>query len=250
MPQFPAPQPWQKSALAQLAAVLIGAGPMYALAISGGMATYESGSFKMPTLQDSLLNTFFVVVVFGGIILAVLLFLNGELPGALQLKPARLSHDLGHGLVLGLELMVVQVGVAILLGGSPIGQVPPANQAIGRALAADPWLLAFWLGPVIWLQAALIEELTRAFMLSRLWHVWTSPAGRLLAVLGSALLFGMGHAYQGAIGIVGTSVIGLMLGLHYEARGRVLPLIIAHGVYNSAVLVALVVMADSGAAGL
>jgi len=146
--------------------------------------------------------------------------------------------------------MVVQVGVMLLLRNSAIGQTPPATQSIGAALAADPWLLAFWIGPVVWLQAALIEELTRVFMLSRLWHVWPSSAGRLLAVLGSALLFGMGHMYEGAIGIVGTSVIGLMLGLHYEARGRVLPLIIAHGVYNSAALAYLVAMARSAPAGL
>jgi uncharacterized protein len=83
-------------------------------------------------------------------------------------------------------------------------------------------------------------------LLTRMWRVWPSHAGRVLTVIGSALLFGLGHAYQGPLGIVGTGLIGLVLGWHYLKHGRMLPLIIAHGLYDSCVLLAMVLFVRQG----
>lgn len=242
-----APQPWQRHYLAQLAAVSIGAGPVYALAIWGGLESYTAGSFQAPNIVDSLLSTALAVLVFGSLIVAALWFINGETVNSLQLTAGKLSSDLAHGISLGLTLLAAQLALGLAFGQDTLREFPQAVDEIGQALAADPLLLAVWLGPVVWLQAALLEELTRVFILSRLWRVWPSNAGKLATILGSSLLFGMGHAYQGAFGILGTSVIGLLLGLSYYERGRVLPLILAHGIYNSVVIILLVIGHRMGA---
>jgi membrane protease YdiL (CAAX protease family) len=70
--------------------------------------------------------------------------------------------------------------------------------------------------------------------------VWPGFAGRWLVLIGSALLFGLGHAYQGGLGIMGTALIGFVLGWHYLVYGRVLPLIIGHALYDTVVIVTMV----------
>jgi hypothetical protein len=40
----------------------------------------------------------------------------------------------------------------------------------GSGIAHNPLLIAIWLGPVVWIGVA-FEELTRVFMLNRLWKV-------------------------------------------------------------------------------
>lgn len=134
----------------------------------------------------------------------------------------------------------------LVLGWTGMEQVPAANRKIASTLAANLQLLPVWFGPVVWLRAALYEEFSRVFLLSRLWQIWPNLTGRIAVVLVSATLFGLGHTYQGATGALGTAVIGMILGVHYMARGRVLPLIIAHGIYDTLVLATLVIGTVNG----
>jgi uncharacterized protein len=236
------PWPWQRYPAVQLLAVLIGCGPVYGLAIWSGF-TVDQSAIPIPSALGSALNAVLMVAAFGGLVLLAMWLLNGEPPHALSLKPSGLGRDIFQGVYLCgvlLALQIAYMGIYSVLSGQPVA--PPAfNAELGKALAGDRWLLAVWLTLVAWLQAGFLEEYMRAFMLSRLWRVWPSPAGQWLALLGSSLLFGMGHMYQGALGVYGTALIGFILGAHYLRNGRVLPLIIGHALYNSCVMAALAV---------
>jgi membrane protease YdiL (CAAX protease family) len=183
-------------------------------------------------LAGVVLTAVLAVVILG--LLAVL----GERLRDLQLQPGRLWGDLWSGVVLAVALLAgvwaVNGVLVAVLGPLYSSELPESNRAIGRALLADPLLLAIFLGPVVWLQAALVEELTRVFALSRLWKVWPGETGRTVSVVVYSLFFGLAHLYQGPLGVLQTGVIGLILGWHYLRRGRVVPLVVAHGLYDTA----------------
>jgi membrane protease YdiL (CAAX protease family) len=56
----------------------------------------------------------------------------------------------------------------------------------------------------------------------------------MIGVLGSAALFGWGHAYQGLTGMLETALFGcVMAGLYLLARRQLWLPLIAHGVYDT-----------------
>jgi membrane protease YdiL (CAAX protease family) len=219
-----------------LIAAFLGVLPMYSLAVIGGLGSDISPLSQMPTPTDALIGTFVDLFIFGGIMLAALFVLNGETLADLNLHPGTLGRDLllSLGLLATLLLGLLILGQVITRFGYE--GVPDANLELGKALAADPALMLVFLGPVIWLKAAVLEEFSRVFFLSRLLRVYSSSADRFAVLLLSSLMFGLGHIWEGPIGIVGTSVIGFILGWHYLKHGRVLPLIVVHGVYDMLVL--------------
>jgi membrane protease YdiL (CAAX protease family) len=109
----------------------------------------------------------------------------------------------------------------------------------------DPLLLAVWLGPVVWLGVAAFEELTRAFMLNRLWTVWPQPVAYWLVMIASAALFGLAHIYQGPASVVAIALQGFLYAWYYRRFGRVWPMIIGHALYDSLQVIQ-VVMAFGG----
>ncbi len=105
----------------------------------------------------------------------------------------------------------------------------------------DPLLLAVWLGPVVWLGVAAFEELTRVFMLNRLWTVWPQPVARWLVMIVSAGLFGLAHIYQGPASVVAIALQGFLYAWYYKRFGRVWPMIIGHALYDSLQVIQVVV---------
>lgn len=221
--------------------------PIYGLVLLGDLQATQQGGFQFPQLQDTAINMLILVLGFGGLLLALLYFVCGERLADLQPKSGTVLADVGSGLLLALTLIGTQVLFNIVLATSLETSIPDANLTIAYELADDPLLLAFWLGPLVWLQAGFFEEFTRVFMLSRLWQVWPGRGERWGVLLGSALLFGMGHAYQGALGIAGTALIGFILGWHYLVYKRLLPLIIGHALYDTVVLLTMVAAVHYGA---
>ena len=149
---------------------------------------------------------------------------------------------------LGWALLAV---VTILLAMGLI--IEPLTTALGLhtpASAADrfmplmghPGRLLAYLLVVVWFGAALGEELLmRGYVLNRLADLFgRGKPGWSAAVVVQALTFGALHAYQGLHGIIATGVIGFVFALVYLACGRrLLPLVIAHGTINTAILVVL-----------
>ena len=99
-------------------------------------------------------------------------------------------------------------------------------------LAGNPGLLVLFVGLLLWF-GAISEEVIRVFLLSRLWKVWPSVTGKLIAVVISAGLFGLIHLYQGPVSARWTVVFGLIMALYYLRFGRGLPLIFAHYLTNA-----------------
>jgi membrane protease YdiL (CAAX protease family) len=88
-----------------------------------------------------------------------------------------------------------------------------------------------------WLLAAFGEEMVfRGYLFQRAADLFPNQSRRwLLALLVSAVIFSIGHLYQGVTGVVDTFLAGIVLGLLYLFSGRNLWLpILTHGVINTA----------------
>jgi membrane protease YdiL (CAAX protease family) len=221
-------KPWQTKAWVQLTAALLGVVPLYSLTI---VAQIRGG------MEISLWGfTFYLAVIAPISIVIVLLLLRllcGERPGGLNLKGGRLPSDLAATLILSLVIVVANVASTGLLAGLSRGSASNTSvRALFAELAGRPGLLALFLGLLMPLGAA-SEEVVRAFLLSRLWKVWTSTPGKLAAVAVSAGLFGLVHIYQGPVRSLSAGILGLIMALYYLRFGRVVPLILAHYLTNA-----------------
>jgi membrane protease YdiL (CAAX protease family) len=75
------------------------------------------------------------------------------------------------------------------------------------------------------------EVLFRGFLLSRLRTLFSRSGGgwsAFLAVVVSSVGFGLGHAYQGLLGVMQTTVVGLVLGIVALRRRNIWACIVAH----------------------
>ncbi len=104
----------------------------------------------------------------------------------------------------------------------------------GNALALGVWLL------VAWLVAGFGEEFVfRGYLMKRLANLFGGgTSGWAGALLGQALLFGLGHFYLGPAGIVSTALGAAFIGACFLASGRNLwPVVVLHGAWDSLGLV-------------
>ncbi len=95
-----------------------------------------------------------------------------------------------------------------------------------------PWMVAVWFGPVLWIGIALFEELVRAFMLSEMWSFSNNKVWIAVAIIIAAALVGLTHWSQGPYGIVTIATKSIVIGVFYYNRRRLLPLVIAHVLYD------------------
>lgn len=217
----------QRSPRVQLLAVALGPLPVYALLFFSGLRADQPYSPRDFVFYTTVISAPIIVVL-----LLLLRFLCGETPRELNLKPGRWTSDL---LAAGI-LSVVTLAANIVLNDL-IAEVLPAPPNTGVInlfawLGQNPGMLALFLGVLLWIGVAQ-EELTRVFLLSRLWKVWPSTVMRWVAILVAASLFGLAHSYQGPTRIVWTGSYSVILGLYYWRFGRVAPLIISHYLTNA-----------------
>jgi uncharacterized protein len=95
--------------------------------------------------------------------------------------------------------------------------------------------------PVIWIFAGLGEEIAyRGFLLNKLSDaLGRTRAADVLAVIGSAVLFGFGHYYKGPAGVLDSGIAGLILGAVYLVSGRNLwACVLTHGFIDTFALLA------------
>lgn len=103
-----------------------------------------------------------------------------------------------------------------------------------------PALLGWLFGA--WLLAAFGEEMIfRGYLMNRIADlVGRTRTGWVVSLLGSSLIFGVGHSYQGLAGIIDTAAIGLLLGILYLVNKRSLWVnIICHGLFDTISLISL-----------
>jgi len=167
---------------------------------------------------------------------ALMWYLFGERPSDLSTGKGRWPTDILAGVLICALSFVVTMGASSLLspalseGGGP---PPRAIAALLESLAAEPLLLALWLGPVVWIGVALFEELARVFLLHRLWTLWPGAGHRWGTILVSAALFGLVHLYQGAPGAVAIGLLSFLLAVYYMRFRRLWPLVIGHALFDS-----------------
>lgn len=151
-------------------------------------------------------------------------------PGWRRVALLGVSVGLGYQL---LSLYVVEPLTAHLVGKLP-------DVSMFTALKGNLRLLLIYAG-VSWTLAGLGEEFVyRGYLLNRIAQLLTrggGPGGRggWIAALGATtVLFGLGHVYQGAAGVIDTALAGLVFGVLYILGGRNLwTPIIAHGVADT-----------------
>jgi len=141
--------------------------------------------------------------------------------------------------LMSLGVALVVLGVVVLLINPIINAFPnlePRDMSSFNYLTGNlPNLIINLVFMLI--TAGFLEELLwRGYLMNRLIDLQgkQTKLAWVIALVGSAVIFGLGHFYQGPIGIFKTGVIGLVFGLSYLAVGRNLwPLILSHAFIDS-----------------
>ncbi|MBS2966300.1 CPBP family intramembrane metalloprotease [Actinocrinis puniceicyclus] len=168
------------------------------------------------------------------LLVAYLLAREGASLRALGADRTRALGDLGRG-----------AAVAAVVGGSGLGLYLAAHAA-GAALTVVPTSLppVWWRIPVLvasaFQNAALEEVVVLGYLLRRFDQAGWSH-GRADVV--SSLIRGAYHLYQGFGGFVGNLVMGLIFARLYRRWGRVMPLLLAHALIDTAAFVGYVALA-------
>jgi membrane protease YdiL (CAAX protease family) len=129
-------------------------------------------------------------------------------------------------------LVALQVMVQIFLGPT----APVSDQSEYNPISGNLPLLLGMLAAA-WTTAAFGEEmLFRAFMINALGRPFQQTRVTVaLTVVGSSVIFGLAHFAWGWMGVLETTLFGLVLGTIYVRSGRNLWVtIIAHGLANTA----------------
>jgi membrane protease YdiL (CAAX protease family) len=228
--------------LTQVLAIALGVLPIYAMIII----------MHLTRGQPYTLNGFFFFV--GGVnsilialLVLLLYFLCGETLSDLNLREGTWWGDMLASVSLG----AVTLGVHSLSAG-PLGRilhrVPDSDNGLGNlfsGLAQSRWKFLLFVGPVLLIGVGQ-EELTRVFLLSRLWTLSPAVGWRWFGVLLSAVLFGLAHLYQGPAGMVDTGISGLIMAIFYLLFGRIWPMVFAHYLHDALQFVFVVLVAMRG----
>ncbi|MCB9956172.1 MAG: CPBP family intramembrane metalloprotease [Caulobacterales bacterium] len=186
------------------------------------------------------------IAIWGAIILATILMKRRGV------KWSDYGLSLPKGTKQWIGTIALSVAVIVTVFASMFFVIEPLNAFFGleeAPTASDPF--KFFLGKplvflafivvVVWGGAALGEELfLRGYLLNRLGDLFGRTAlGWTAALIIHAIIFGSMHVYQGLAGMIGTGIIGFIIGFYYLLGGRRLfPVIIAHGVINTVGLTA------------
>lgn len=150
---------------------------------------------------------------------------SGEGAAGIGLGLERPVRDLVAGTIL--FAFVGLGGLAVYLGSVALG--------VNRFVVPAPPLGHWWTVPVLILnavQAGLLEEIVVVgYLITRLQQLGWTAVG---AIVGSALLRGGYHLYQGWGGFLGNLVMGLIFGYFFVRTRRTWPLVVAHALINTA----------------
>lgn len=146
--------------------------------------------------------------------------------------PRRMAPGRFLRLALGGAMAIVVVTAFLVTPAlRALGAPPMDTGLLVEIIEGNTAAYLVFLLPVAWGSAAFGEELLlRGFVLHR--FAGLLGAGWGLAL--QALLFALGHAYQGVTGMINLFVVGLLLGWLYLRAGRNLwPAIAAHGLVDT-----------------
>jgi membrane protease YdiL (CAAX protease family) len=230
-------KPWQQRPGVQLIGAALAAAPIVAIALWMYVVREQP-----PTLGMMLGGP----LVFGGILIVWNLLIHRVISGdrltALGLKTDSKWAEVGQGVVLGIVLLALQMMLNPLLTRLFPPQPPPEQilELLG-GLSRSPWLLALWLGPVVWFGIAGFEELWRVHMLRRLWRVLPGRAGNWAVIVGCATLVAGVHLYQPPAIMLSIGILSFLKGWYFMKTGRFWSMVVAHALFDSVQVVAIVI---------
>lgn len=203
---------------------------------------YHTTAKRQAMFKRWLLGSF---LSFGGVAAAVLLLAGGfvlpllrELMGWPVVRDIRgfIAHEPGAtaAIVIGLAVGFTVLTVVGVLGARKETEL----MSIGDIQAMLPRnRQELVLGGAMSINAGIFEELV--FRLSLPALVYGATGSAVAAVVGTLLLFGGLHVYQGPAGIIGTAVVGAVLMALYVISGTILVPIVLHALFDLRSLVLL-----------
>jgi hypothetical protein len=140
-------------------------------------------------------------------------------------------------------IVIAIVAAAVRLGGDEIvigpivSQIWPSNETPEdfAAITGHPLVALKWLA-IVWTFAAIGEEFGfRGYLVNRAaGALGGSVAAYWAAVAAVAILFGVGHYWNGPAGMIGSGFAGLVFGATYLLSGRNLwACVLAHGLVDT-----------------
>jgi membrane protease YdiL (CAAX protease family) len=142
--------------------------------------------------------------------------------------------------------VLMSLGVAFAVLGTVVMIINPIMNALPNLPAQDLSRFDYLTGNLpnliiqlvnIWITAAFLEEfMFRGYLMKRIIDLQgkETKIAWVIALVGSAVIFGLVHSQQGSGGMFKVGLIGLVFGLSYLAVGRNLwPLILAHGLIDT-----------------
>lgn len=246
---LPEPQPKaaRAAAAAQAAAVMAG---VWAVVAGLGRAGLGADTKALPPALGVVAH----VAVLATTSLGLAWLALGREPS----RPRALGVDLGsirgrlplvvmYGMAGAVVTYAVQAAVTLAYVQATGGIERHVGLARERSAAFSTFAtVPLWVMLPVAVVAGFYEDVVfRGFLLGRLRIVLATRArwmGDALAVAASAAVFGLGHAYQGWLGVVQTGLAGACLGALAVLAGSVWPAIVAHVGIDAVSLVALHVL--------
>ena len=233
-------KPWQKATWVQLLAIAIGVLPSYILPVMVQLQSDQPLSVKGASIYSMVLGGIMIVVI-----LLLLRYLCGERIRDLNLREGEWWKDI----LVGIGLSALTLASLILLN-NPIHSMFPSEPQSGMGdffseMVQNPWLFAMIMGPMLIIGAGVFEELTRVFLLTRLWNISSTKVWKWMAVIFSAVLFGLIHIYQGPAGAIMTGISGLIMAIYYLFFGRVTSMMVAHYLHDALQLAMIYIVANA-----
>lgn len=142
--------------------------------------------------------------------------------------------------------MLGGLGLAALIGLPGLG-LYVVSRALGMSVSVEPSTQnhSWWHIPVLILLAFANgwaeEVIVVGWLMTRLQQLRVNP---WVALVGTSLLRGAYHLYQGWGAGLGNAVMGLVFGYAWRRTGRLWPLIIAHGVIDTVAFVGYLLLAS------
>ena len=136
-------------------------------------------------------------------------------------------RSLGMGFLVGTLIVGLAAGLLPLIARKR-GIAPPVIGDIA-ALIPRTRTEVYW-GALLSVNAGVVEEVFFRLLLPLAWYAVTRDI--VIAFVASALMFGLVHAYQGFVGVIATTMVGLMLTLVYLATRQIWVAMLLHAVID------------------
>ena len=137
------------------------------------------------------------------------------------------DSGLAYGMAVGIAFGIMARPVLALVSSKAAAGLAEMMQTLAPFLPKSPRALAWGFG--VSLAAGVAEEIAyRGFLMAYL----ASMAPTWGAVAASALLFGAAHLYQGVVGVVATTALGVIFAVMYLSTGSLLLPMLMHALID------------------